>query len=77
MTWHDGQVTLRKEGGAWKQNPQMLVTPDRDSFISYKDAAKLTRFMKARGWEEDTRPYVVGTPTKTWKRKAKTKKGGD
>lgn len=78
MSWHDGQATLRKEGGVWRQNPQMLQVPDRESFITYKDAAKLTRFMKARGWEEDIRPYVSKTTTKgKWKRKAKVKKGGE
>lgn len=78
MIWHDGQATLRKEGGVWRQNPQVLLVPDRESYLSFKDAAKLTRFMKERGWDEDTRPYVIGTKTTyKWKRKAKKMKGGD
>lgn len=78
MGWHPGQATLRKEDGVWKQNPQMLMVPNQNSFISLKDSAKIAQFLKEHGLEEDVRPYPIGMKAKyKWKRKAKNKKGGE
>lgn len=76
MGWEPGQIMLRKEGGKWRQAPQMLIVPERESFISIKDSQKIARYLKQHGLEEDTRPHVTGTTTKhKWKRKVK--KGGE
>lgn len=78
MSWRPGQAMLRKEGGVWKQNPQILMVPERESFISFKDDRKLTRYLKDHGLEEDTRPHVTGTMTKhKRKRKVNVKGGGE
>lgn len=79
MGWEPGQGLLRRNGrGAWTPIPQMLIVPDRESFITIKDAEKVTKFVKKHGLEEDTRPYVSNMKAKyKWKRKPKVKKGGD
>lgn len=78
MGWEPGRALLLKKGGVWKQAPQMLIVSERESFISFKDSKKITRYLKQHGLDEDTRPHVTGTMTKQkWKRKVKVRGGGD
>lgn len=68
---------LRKEGGVWKQNPQMLMMPTKGSFFSLKEEKRLSKYLKEHDLEEDTRPYISRKPKDKGKRKSKTVKGGD
>lgn len=76
MSWHPGQALVSKRNGVHRQNPQVLLAPDRGSFFSLDDDRRLSQYLKEHGLEEDTRPYVVGTKTKHWKRTPKKAKGG-
>lgn len=77
MGWEPGRALLLKKGGKWKQAPQVLIVPERESFLSFKDSQKIARYLNQHGLDEDTRPHVDGTMTKyKWKRKVKTKRKG-
>lgn len=78
MGWEPGQDLLRKVGGVWRTVPRQVTIPTKESFISFKDNQKLTRYLKDHGLEEDTRLHMTGTTTKhKWKRKVKIQKGGE
>jgi hypothetical protein len=78
MDWHPGQIMLRKEGGVYKQNPQILMMPTKGSFITHQESKKLTRFIQEHGLEEDQRPYVANKKVKPYKWKPKkAKRGGE
>lgn len=81
MDWHPGQGLLRRNArGAWTPVPEMLIVPDRSSFITHQEGKKLTRFIKDHGLEEDVRPWVSNKKVQKykWKRKPKkAKRGGE